>query len=226
MQFDSIEFPMTTTLNARNLTLADVHRLLNFQMQTDGIFTSELSLETLTEIEQQELICIRDDFQPYIAAGKMSEGIVKALTVFPLLRLAGFYHSPIRLSIEEGIDEIHIESEDTRITGRMDILAVNCAERTAPPFWILVIEAKEGLTNTWAGLPQLLIYTHKSLEHQSSVWGLTTNGLNYQFIRVQFGDPIIYRLMPLLNSFESDDLLQLLQVLKAIRKQNFSTGQS
>lgn len=216
---------MTTTINARNLTLADVHRLLNFQRQTGGIFTSELSLETLTEMEQQELICIRDDFQPYIDAGKMSEGIVKALTVFPLLRLAGFYHSPIRLSIEEGIDEIYIESEETRITGRMDILAVDDAERTAPSFWILVIEAREGLTNAWAGLPQLLTYTHKSLEHQSSVWGLTTNGLNYQFVQIQSGDPVIYRLMPLLNLFESDHLSQLLQVLKSIRKLKFSTGE-
>ncbi|NJL22652.1 MAG: restriction endonuclease subunit R [Leptolyngbyaceae cyanobacterium SM1_3_5] len=217
---------MTTTLNARNLTLADVHRLLNFQRQTGGIFASELSLESLTEAEQQELICIRDDFQPYIDAGKMSEGIVKALTVFPLLRLAGFYRPPIRLSIEEGIDEIRLESEDTRVTGRMDILAVSAAERSASPFWILVIEAKEGLSNVWAGLPQLLTYTHKSLEPQSSVWGLATNGLNYQFIQVQAGNPAIYRLMPLLNLLELDDLLQLLQVLKAIRKLNFSTGDS
>ncbi|MBD2089303.1 restriction endonuclease subunit R [Microcoleus sp. FACHB-1515] len=217
---------MSTTLNARNLTLADVHRLLNFQMQTDGKLTSELSLEPLTEAEQQELICIRDDFQPYIAAGKMSEGIVKALTVFPLLRLAGFYRSPIQLSIEEGIDAICIDTEDTKVTGRMDILAINHVERTSPLFWILVIEAKEGLSNVWAGLPQLLTYTYKSLDHQSSVWGLATNGLNYQFVQVQAGNPAIYRLMPLLNLIESDHLLQLLQVLKAIHNLNFSTGDS
>ena len=55
----------------------------------------------------------------------MYEGLVKALTIFPLLRLAGFYRPPIKLSLQESIAEINIEDEDTTITGRIDILAVN-----------------------------------------------------------------------------------------------------
>jgi hypothetical protein len=209
-----------TTLNASNLTLDDVHRLFGFQEQYNGSFTPLLSLEPITELEQQELVRIWHDFKPYLTAGKMSEGVVKAMTTFPLMRAAGFYSPPIRLSIEEGIAAINIVNENTRITGRFDILAVNTEQLTAANsfFWVLVIETKEGLANIWAGLPQLLAYAYKSLEYQDAVWGLATNGLNYQFVYIQPGNPPIYQLMPLLNLYEFESSIRLLQVLKAICK--------
>lgn len=142
-----------TTLNASNLTLDDVHRLFGFQEQYNGSFTPLLSLEPITELEQQELIRIWHDFKPYLTAGKMSEGVVKAMTTFPLMRTAGFYSPPIRLSIEEGIAAINIVNENTKITGRFDILEVNSERLTAASttFWVLVVEAKEGLSNVWIG---------------------------------------------------------------------------
>lgn len=207
-----------TTLNARNPNLDDVCRLLNFQMELDGSFTPLLSLEPITEHEQQELHQIQEDFKPYIF-GKISEGVVKAMTVFPLLRLAGFYHPPIRFSIEEGIAEIVVEDEDTRITGRFDILAVDYVQRIASrtPFWILVIEAKESSFSPMVGLAQLLTYAYQSLEVQPSVWGLVTTGVYYQFVHIRKEISPVYQLMPVLNLFQTVDLAQLLQVLKAIR---------
>ena len=118
-----------TTLNAKNLTLGDVQRILGFQAQYDGSFTPLLSLEPLTEFEQQELTQIRNDFLYYLFASKVSEGLVKALTTFPLLRLAGFYRYPIEIALEENIADIRIEDEDTLITGRFDIIAVNQATK-------------------------------------------------------------------------------------------------
>ncbi len=66
-----------TTLNARNLSLDDVHRLLRFQEQYNGSFTPFLSLETLTEFEHQELVQIRNNFRHHLTAGKVLEGQVK-----------------------------------------------------------------------------------------------------------------------------------------------------
>lgn len=122
--------------------------------------------------------------------------------------------------MEEDIADIDIEDEDTKITGRMDILAVNKAQQTADNiyFWILVIETKNSLADVLAGLPQLLTYTFKSLEHQTSVWGLVTNGARYQFVYLQAGNPPTYQLMPLLNLMESEPSIQILQVFKAICK--------
>lgn len=206
-----------TTLNAEKLTLRDVHRLLGLQMQLNGSFTPLLSLEPLTEFEQQELVQIRDDFANYLTAAKVSEGLVKALTTFPLMRLAGFYRFPIEIQLEESIESITIEDEDTIITGRFDILAINqTALEGSKPFWVLVIESKNTSIDLSAGLPQLLTYAFKSLAYQESVWGLVTNGLRYQFVYLRQATPPTYQLMPDLNLLETERAIQLLQVLKAV----------
>jgi hypothetical protein len=207
-----------TILNARNLSLQDVQRLFGFQEQYADSFTPFLPLEPLTELEQQELLQIQNDFRRYLTAGKVSEGQVKFLVVAPLMRLAGFYRYPIEILLEEDIAEIEIEDEDTKIKGRFDILAVTKAKRTKANtyFWILLIESKNSQVDILTGLPQLLTYAYKSLEHQESVWGLTTNGRSYLFVNIKHGNPTNYYLMPELNLMEKERSNQLLQVLKAI----------
>ena len=207
---------MPLILEASSLSLNDVHRLLKLQKQQNGLFRDFLSLEPLTEFEQQDLARIVNDFERYLYAGKVSEGLVKFLTLAPLMRLAGFYDVPIRLTMEDSI-AIAIEDEDTSIRGRMDILAVNKARtNTVPPFWVLVIETKNSAIDVVEGLPQLLTYAFKSLEQQSAVWGLVTNGQRYQFVHLRQETTPIYQLMPLLNLNEYQDAIELLQVLKAI----------
>ncbi|MBW4573639.1 MAG: restriction endonuclease subunit R [Tolypothrix carrinoi HA7290-LM1] len=207
-----------TILNARNLSLEDVQRLFGFQEQYADSFTPLLSLEPLTELEQQELLQIQNDFRRYLTAGKVSEGQVKFLVVAPLMRLAGFYRYPIEILLEEDIAEIEIEDEDIKIKGRFDILAVTKAKRTKANtyFWILLIESKNSQVDILTGLPQLLTYAYKTLEHQESVWGLTTNGRSYLFVNIKHGNPPNYYLMPELNLMEKERSNQLLQVLKAI----------
>lgn len=211
---------MTTILDAGSLFLDDVHRMLGFEEHLDGTFTSLLSLLVLTEFEKQELQEIRRVFRDYYSEGKISEGEIKFLFLSPLLRLSGFYSSTIKITLEENIASIFIEDEDTNIRGRMDILAVNKTngKTTTTPFWILVIESKNSSVEALEGLPQLLTYAYKSLEHQELVWGLTTNGLSYRFIYLQQGDPPTYQILPEVNLIDAERSLQLLQVLKAICK--------
>ena len=206
-------------LNAKNLTLSDVHRLIKFDKLPTSSFTTLLSLEPLREVEQQELLQIQNDFDEYLIEGKVSEGIVKFITVAPLMRLAGFYQYPIKITMEDSVD-IVVEDEDTTITGRLDILAVNKAQFTTNnlPFWVLIIEAKNSAIEVRQGLPQLLTYAYKSLEQQSPVWGMVTNGLRYEFVYIRYGNPPTYQLLPELTLDNSERAIQLLQVLKAICK--------
>ena len=218
---------MTITLNASNLFLDDVHRILHLEEKSNCSFTTLLTLEALTETEQQDVLQTRKDFRHYFSAG-IYEGLVKLIAIAPLMRLAGFYQYPIKIRLEENIANIDIEDEDTTITGRMDILAVNKAMpiTTGRSFWILVIETKNTLAEAFAGLPQLLTYAYKSLENQQSVWGLTTNGLRYQFVYLQQGNPPTYQLLPELNLIDSERTIQLLQVLKAICKLQHNSSAS
>jgi hypothetical protein len=209
---------MTLTVEASSLSLNDVHRFLKLEELSNASFTDFLNLESLTEFEQQDLLQIRKDFHRYFRLGKISEGLVKFLTIAPLMRLAGFYDVPIRLTMEDSI-AIAVEDEDRRITGRMDILAINSPQSNiAPPFWVLVIETKNSAIEVGEGLPQLLTYAFNSLEQQTSVWGLATNGLRYQFIYLRCDEQPTYQLMPLLSLNESPDAIELLQVFKSICK--------
>lgn len=206
-------------LKAKNLTLNEVHHLLKFQKLPNGLFAPLLSLEPLTQFEQQELTQIRSDFDSYLTEG-IFEGLVKALTTFPLLRLAGLYHPLIKINLEQNIADIVIEDEDTTIIGRLDILAINKTQRitTDASFWVLVIESKNSSVAPLAGLPQLLTYACKSLERQEFIWGLITNGKLYQFVHIQQGNSPTYQQMPILSLMDAEPSIELLQVLKAICK--------
>ncbi|MUL35391.1 restriction endonuclease subunit R [Gloeocapsopsis dulcis] len=208
------------TVDARNLSLKDVHQVLKLKRKSNQSFTELLPLEPLTNHEQEDLDKIRNNFDSYYAEAKISEGQVKFLFLSPLLWLAGFYQPSIKITLEENIVDIFIEDEDTLIKGRMDILAVNnTVQKTGYPlFWIMVVEAKNSSINALEGLPQLLTYASKSLEDQESVWGLTTNGVDYRFVYLKQGNPSTYQLLPQLNLLDSESSIQILQVLKAICK--------
>lgn len=203
------------TLQAKNLTLNEVHQLLDLQPSVQRVrFTDVLNLPDLTEWEMAKMAKIRIDFQAYWQAGKVLEGQVQLLVLAPLLRLAGYYRSPIQLSLEQAIAEIMLDDEDTKITGRLDLLA---ARRDAvTPLWVLVVESKNSQVDALNGLPQLLTYASQSLTSQESVWGLATNGFSYYFVRLISGETLSYQLLPELNLLDSDRALVLLQVLKGI----------
>jgi hypothetical protein len=206
------------TLQARNLTLDEVHQLLNLQPSLQRVrFGEVLDLPELTDWEGAEMEQIRIDFQAYWQAGRVLEGQVQMLVLAPLLRLAGFYRSPIQLSLEQAIAEITIEDQDLTIAGRLDLLAVRRSLTT--PLWILVVESKNSQIDALNGLPQLLTYASRTLSHQRSVWGLVTNGISYYFTRLSTdGSQQTYQLLPELNLLDVDRALVLLQVLKAIRE--------
>jgi hypothetical protein len=216
---------MATTLDASNLTLNKVKALLKFQEQVNNSFRSVLTLEPLTESEQEELEKIRELFNSYYGDGKISEGQIRFLFLAPLLKLAGFYTPRIKILLEEKIADILIEDKDRLIKGRMDILALNREieeEIETTPFWILVLETKNSSINALEGLPQLLTYAYDAIKEQSSVWGLCTNGMDYQFVYIQQVNTPVYQLLPKLDITRASSSVELLQVLKAICKQYFN----
>jgi hypothetical protein len=210
---------MTQNLEASQLSLNDLRHLLKLEEGDADSLTEFFSLEPLSESEQQELLKIRQNFRRYLAAGKVSEELVKFLALSPLMRLTGFFDVPVVLTMEDSIP-IEVEDGDTLIKGRLDILAVNGpdAEIGAAQFWILVVEAKNIAIAPLTGLPQLLTYAFKSLQVRSSVWGLTTNGESYRFVRLTRGNPCTYQILPELNLIDKGRSIELAQVLKAICK--------
>jgi hypothetical protein len=206
------------TIQSLNITLAQVRHLFKYQRERIQAFTDILSLEPLSEREQDEIEQMQSDFESYFVEGMVSEGQIKLLSVSPLLKLAGFYKPPIKIILEEDISDIIIEDQNTKITGRIDLLAIQTKSlESDTPFWVLVLESKNGNIAPSAGLAQILTYAYTSLQSQTSVWGLLTNGEYYQFIYLQSGEQPIYNILPSLNFLETELAQTTLQVLKAIR---------
>ncbi|MBP0020001.1 MAG: restriction endonuclease subunit R [Cyanobacteria bacterium SBLK] len=209
---------MTVTIDANTLNLEQVHYLLKLEGYFDSSIASFLSLEPITDSERQQLVKLRNNIQSYYLSGKILEGQVKFLFLSPLLWLSGFYNPQIKITLEEEIERINIEDEETIIKGRMDVLAAERIKNksTETALWILVIESKKANADTSVGLPQLLTYAYTGLEKQETIWGLTTNGITYQFTYLQKSDPSTYQLFPPLNLLYTEQSRQILQILKAI----------
>jgi hypothetical protein len=212
------------TLSAKKVSRGEVHRLLGLEPRRNGSFEPGLRLEPLTEDERSELLQIQLEFMSYWDQSRISEGQVRFLSLAPLLRLAGFNEPPIRLNIEEDIDRIYVEDEETYLTGRFDVIAVRRDRSEGGdgniPLWILVVESKNSEASESAGVAQMLTYAYSSLDRQPHVWGLVTNGATFQFFYVSRGRPSTYLFMPSLDLFVDDRAMQLLQVLKALRTWN------
>lgn len=213
------------TLNAKDLSIKQVKKLLGFQKVSDlGRYLDILSLEAPTEFEAQEVAQIAKDFERYLENDKVNEGLIKALTTFPLLRLTGFYSHPTELKLEENISPVVIEENDEVVKGRYDILAINhSVDEGQIPLWILIAEAKNSKIGHSAGLAQLLTYGHQSLPCQQSAWGLLTNGIFYQFVLMRQGTNPTYQLFMPLYLFAPEQANQLIQVLKALCKLRIAT---
>ena len=205
---------LVITLQASSLTLKDVHQRLGYVREYGDRWDEFLTLEDLTTEEITELLKIRSQFDRYLFEGKVLEGQVRLLTVNQLLRLSGFMNEPITIQVKTGIAPIVLP--ESEITGRMDLLAIR--KSLDVDFWVLIVEAKESGANAMQGLSQLLTYAYNGLQTQRSVWGLTTNGINYQFVQIQSGQPPQYFLLPELNLLHRESARSLLQVLKAICK--------
>jgi hypothetical protein len=205
------------TLSATILTLGDVHELLGLRRGASLEFEDKLDLDPLSDTETQELTNLRELYFSYQADRTLNEGQVKFLFLSPLLNLAGFLSGDIKITLEENITDINIEIEEdgVSIKGRMDLLAVKRNQNVS--FWILVVETKSGFGATRLATAQLLTYAYKGIADQDYVWGLATNGEDYQFYVIKQGSPPVYQQLPPLKLTHPKSSHTLLQVLKAIR---------
>jgi hypothetical protein len=205
---------LMVVLQASSLSVKDVHQRLGYVREYADRFEDYLVLLDLAAEERSELLEIRSEFDRYLVEGNVLEGQVRLLTLNPLLRLSGFMRSPILIQTEVAIAPIVLEA--SKITGRMDLLAIRKQADEEPNFWVLVVESKESGADALQGLAQLLTYAYPSLANQRSVWGMTTNGINYQFVKIEAGEAPQYFLLPELSLLHRSSAIVLLQVLKSI----------
>ncbi len=170
----------------------------------------QADLPGLTDLERATLSHIRQNFMYQLEWGQLSENLVKMVVLSPLLDLAGFYQSKLRVQDEASV-ELAVEDQGMLYRGKIDVLV--CDER----FWILVIEAKHAQFSLINAIPQCLAYVLASPNGEAPVYGLVTNGSNFRFIKLNLAHPPSYALSDELLFDRGDDLAQVLQFLKRLQ---------
>lgn len=177
--------------------------------QADDFLEWQTDLPTLTDLEQSALGHIRQNFTYQLEWGQLSENLVKMVVLSPLLDLAGFYRSHLRVDDEVSV-ELAIQDQDRLYRGKIDVLV--CDER----FWILVIEAKHAQFSLINAIPQALAYMLATPNRDTPTYGLVTNGSNFRFLKLHPVCPPAYTLSDELLFDRGEDFGRVLQGLKKL----------
>ncbi|BAT56443.1 hypothetical protein NOS3756_54480 [Nostoc sp. NIES-3756] len=201
---------MVQIIPAKNIGVAYLKERFGLQrVENEAFFTEWLdNLPEITALEKQYLDRVKSNFLNLVQRPPMLEDAVKMVVLSPLLDLAGFYSQPFSIGTEESI-EISIEGEGEIIRGRIDILVIQ------KQFWLLVIESKRAGISILENIPQALAYILISPNQERPVFGLLTNGEDFQFIKLVKKDKPEYDLSDKFTlSKRQNELYAVLKILK------------
>jgi len=193
-------------------TLNDAHALFGLSRSDDHQFFEEWQgeLPRLNDLERASLDRVRKRFRYHREAGQVTEGMVNAIVVSPLLELVGFYDPPFRLRSEMTV-EVKANQEQRLLRGRVDFLVVQDL------FWQVVIESKETTFDVEVGIPQLLAYMMAAPVEQKVLFGMVTNGNGFIFAKLKRGGAPVYDFSDVYSMLARENqLYSVARVLKGI----------
>lgn len=204
----------TRPISKTILSLDDLEERFNLRPTEDEQFFPEWihNLPELTDSEIATLDEIKHRFYRHRKRGSLAEGTINQLLISPLLTLAGLYDDPFYVTTEPQV-EILLQERDELLRGRIDTLIIQAQ------FWVLVIESKSTIAFAVA-LPQSLTYMLKNPNPERPVYGMVTNGDEFQFIKASTGDNPQYDLSNIFSLLlpRRNQLYDIMRVLKNIKQ--------
>lgn len=203
---------MVQIVQAQNINLAYLEE--NFQLQKSEVeefFPEWLqNLPEITDLEKQFLDRVKANFLHLIMQPPFLENAVKMVVLSPLLDLAGFYNNPFYLATEKSI-ELAVKDNEEIVRGRIDVLVVQ------QQLWLLVVESKKASFSLLEAIPQALTYMLNNPNQEKPVFGLVTNGEDFQFLKLQNRDKPLYALSDKFTLFRrQNELYEVLSILKKL----------
>jgi hypothetical protein len=211
---------MPQILQAREVDLEQLKEDFGLVQVKDRKLFVEGSIElpSLTATEMELLDEVNDEFS-YLSAKDALEPIVKMVVLAPLLRIAGFFRPPFKVTAEKKV-ELMTEDEGLIVRGLIDLLVFY------NQIWIVTIEAKRSAYSLKLAFPQVLTYMLASPNTQTIVSGLVTNGSEFRFIQLHKGENPTYVMSDLLSIDRGDDFYRVAQILKYLGQNSTASNQS
>jgi len=202
--------PISKTITS----LDDLEERFNLRATENEQFFPEWNqgLPELADREIATLDQIRNRFLRHRKRGSLAEGTINHLVISPLLTLAGLYDEPFFVTTEPEV-ELLLEDKDELLRGRIDTLIIQ------QQLWVLVVESKSTIAFSVA-LPQALTYMMGNPNPEHPVYGLITNGDEFQFIKLLIQDNPQYDLSNIFSLLlpHRNQLNDIMLVLKQIRQ--------
>ncbi|MEG3954805.1 type I restriction endonuclease subunit R [Microcoleus sp. herbarium2] len=202
--------PISKTITS----LLNLRERFNLTPTTNAQFSPEFTqdLPELTDSETATLDQIRNRFLRHRERGSLAEGTINHLVIFPLLTLAGLYDEPFYVTTEPKV-ELFLEDRDEILTVRIDTLIIQ------QQLWVLVVESKSTIAFSVA-LPQALTYLIANPNPERPVYGLITNGDEFQFIKLLIQPNPQYDLSNIFSLLlpHRNQLYDIMRILKQIRQ--------
>jgi hypothetical protein len=166
--------PISKTITS----LLNLRERFNLTPTSNDQFSPELTqdLPELTDSETATLDQIRNRFLRHRERGSLAEGTINHLVISPLLTLAGLYDDPFFVTTGAEV-ELLLEDRNEILKVRIDTLIIQ------QQLWVLVVESKSTIAFSVA-LPQALAYLIANPNPERPVYGLITNGDEFQFIKL------------------------------------------
>ena len=208
---------MSQTLQAREINLDQLQEDFGLVHLRDQKLFAEGSIElpSLTVAEMKLLDEVNEEFS-YLSTKDALEPIVKMVILAPLLRIAGFFRPPFKVTAEKKV-ELMTEDEGLVVRGLIDLLVFY------NQIWIVTIEAKRTAYSLKLAFPQVLTYMLTSPNTQPIVSGFVTNGSEFRFIQLHKSEKLeekpSYMMSDLLSIDRGDDFYRVAQILKYLGQQ-------
>jgi hypothetical protein len=200
-------------VQARNATLRDLRESFNLERVDDPQFFLEwqTDLSDITVEERQQLDRVKSNFSNLLEYPPLLENTVKMVVLSRLLDLANFFLNPFHIKSEPSVRVESQDEEGITITGEIDVLV------SLDRLWIVVIEAKKVDFSLEIAKPQLLSYMLAAPNLKRPLYGLITNGVNFQFVKLTQNQNFQYGMSDVFNLFSPhQNLYQVLRILKRL----------
>jgi hypothetical protein len=201
---------ITETQPAKDVTLTQLRERFRLEPVEDDRFFREWqdNLPAIDTAAKQALDEVKTDYL-HLSRYDLLEPIVKMVVLSPILRLAGFYREPFHVAAEKKVELIS-EDGDLLVRGMVDLLVFH------PEVWIVSVEAKRSYYSLESAIPQALFYMLGQATMNQSVFGMVTNGREFQFIKLVKSDVSHYGLSYTLSLNREEDLYQVVRGLRAL----------
>lgn len=209
---------MVETIQAHDITLADLQRQFGLQWVDEPVFFPEWQndLPEISSFQQQQLGNIRAGFINFLHRHPLLENVVRMVVLDPLLFVGGFYLAPFHVRSEEPV-AIAVEDENALIRGRIDALVVR------DHLWVTVIESKQAAFSVEVGLAQTLAYLLANPQRDRATYGLITTGGTFMFLKLAQKQGSkkqgwCYSTSSIFATRNPGDLEQVLKILKRLSR--------